>query len=135
MRTSIVMPASALAIAAAAWLLLPLRGHEAAAQAGPYLVNAINLDIIPDQFDKFMAAAKENAEASVKDPGCREFNVVVANNDPHHVMFFEVYDNAAALDAHRQTEHYKKYQETTKDMVAKRDVRQMSSVSMNLKGK
>lgn len=134
MRKSIVMPAAAIAVAAAAWMLLPLRGQEAAAQAGPYLVNAINLDIKPDQFDKFMAAAKENAAASVKDPGCREFNVLVANNDPHHVMFFEVYDNAAALDAHRQTDHYKKYQETTKDMVAKRDIRQLSSVAMNLKG-
>jgi (4S)-4-hydroxy-5-phosphonooxypentane-2,3-dione isomerase len=132
MRKSIAMPVAVAAVAAAAWMLLPLWGQQAAAQAGPYLVNSINLDVIPEQFDKFMAAAKENAVASVKDPGCREFNVLVANNDPHHVMFFEVYDNAAALDAHRQTDHYKKYQATTKDMVAKRDVRQFSSVSMNL---
>jgi (4S)-4-hydroxy-5-phosphonooxypentane-2,3-dione isomerase len=133
-RKSIITPAIAIAIAVGAWMLLPMRGHEAAAQSGPYIVNAINLDIAPDQFDKFMEAAKENAAASTKDPGCREFNIVVAENDPHHIMFFEVYDNAAALDVHRATEHFKKYQAATKDMVVKRDARQFQSVAMNMKG-
>ncbi len=134
MRKSIIMPALLVAIAAGTWALLPLRGHDAAAQSGPYIVNAINLDIAPDQFDKFMEAAKENAAASTKDPGCREFNIVVAQNDPHHIMFFEVYDNAAALDFHRGTDHFKKFQATTKDMATKRDVRQFLSVAMNMKG-
>jgi quinol monooxygenase YgiN len=48
-------------------------------------------------------------------------------------MFFEVYDNAAALDVHRQTDHFKKFQATTQGMVAKRDVRQFSSVAMNIR--
>jgi autoinducer 2-degrading protein len=133
-RTSFALPAAALAVALGAWMLLPLRGHEAAAQTEPYIVNAINLDIAPDQFDKFMAIAKENAAASTKDPGCREFNIVVAANDPHHVMFFEVYENAAAVDFHRNTDHFKKFQAETKDMATKRDVRQFRSVAMNLKG-
>src|SRR5580704_7112400 len=115
MLKTITMPATAVALAVAAWVLLPLHGREAAAQSGPYLVNAVNLDIIPEQFDKFMEAARENGAASVKDPGCREFNIVVAKNDPHHIMFFEVYESAAALDAHRATEHYMKFQAATKD--------------------
>ena len=85
MLKSIMMPAAAIALAVAAWLLLPMRSHEAAAQAGPYLINAVNLDIVPEAFDKFMAAAQENGAASTKDPGCREFNIMVAQNDPHHV--------------------------------------------------
>ena len=132
MRKSIIVPAAAVAIAVGTWMFLPMRGHEAAAQAGPYIVNAINLDIAPDQFDKFMEAAKENAAASTKDPGCREFNIVVSKDDPHHIMFFEVYDNAAALDVHRATDHFKKYQAATKDMVTKRDVKRFFSVSMNI---
>ena len=132
MRKSIMMPV--VAIAVGTWIFLPMRGYEAAAQAGPYIVNAINLDIAPDQFDKFMEAAKENAAASTKDPGCREFNIVVSKDDPHHIMFFEVYDNAAALDLHRATDHFKKYQAATKDMVTKRDAKQFLSVAMNMKG-
>lgn len=131
---SIAMPATAVALAVAASFVFPLHSREAAAQSAPYLVNAVNLDIVPDQFDKFMEAAKENGAASTKDPGCREFNIMVAQNDPRHVFFFEVYDDAAALDAHRATDHFKKYQAVTKDMVAKRDVRQFSSIAMNMKG-
>ena len=41
------------------------------------------------------------------------------------------YDNAAALDAHRATEHLKTYAAGTKDMVANRKVDQLSSVGMN----
>jgi autoinducer 2-degrading protein len=134
MRKSAIISAAAVAIAAGSLMLLPLRSHEAAAQSGPYIVNAINLDVAPDQFDKFMEVAKENAAASAKDPGCLQFNILVSQTDPHHLMFFEVYENAAALDFHRQTEHFKKYQAVTRDMPIKRDVKRFMAVSMNVKG-
>src|SRR5580704_3218701 len=88
-------------------------------------------DIVPMQFDAFMALAKVNGAATPKDPGAHEFNIAVSQADPHHVMLYEVYDNAAALDAHRATEHLKTYAAGTKDMVANRKVDQLSSVSMN----
>ena len=134
MRKSAIITAAAVAIAAGSLMLLPLRSHQAAAQSGPYIVNAINLDIAPDQFDKFMEVAKENAAASAKDPGCLQFNIMVSQTDPHHIMFFEVYENAAAVDFHRQTEHFKKYQATTANMVADRNVRQMTPIAFNAKG-
>jgi (4S)-4-hydroxy-5-phosphonooxypentane-2,3-dione isomerase len=134
MRKSAIISAAAVAIAVGSLMLLPLRSHEAAAQSGPYFVNAINLDVAPDQFDKFMEAAKENAAASAKDPGCLQFNILVSQTDPHHLMFFEVYENAAALDFHRQTEHFKKYQAATKGMVIKADVARLFSVAMNMHG-
>ena len=54
--------------------------------------------------------------------------------DPNHVFLYEVYDNEAALNAHRATDHFKKFAATTADMVAKRDVRAMSVVAFNAKG-
>jgi autoinducer 2-degrading protein len=80
-------------------------------------------------------AVKENGAASVKEPGCREFNISVSEKDPNHVFLFEVYDNAAALEAHRATDHFKKYAATVKEMVAKREIRVFSSVAFNSKGK
>jgi (4S)-4-hydroxy-5-phosphonooxypentane-2,3-dione isomerase len=100
------------------------------AQSG-LLINAVSLDIVPAQFDAFMALAKVNGAATPTDPGAHEFNIVVSQTDPHHLMFYEVYDNAAALDAHRTTEHFKTYAAGTKDMVANRKVDQLSSVGMN----
>ena len=128
----VVLSAFALVLAGAA--LLQLSTREAAAQAGGLFVNAVYLEINPADMLKYMEAIKENGAASVKEPGCRTFNIHVSAKDPNHVFLYEVYDNAAALDSHRQTAHFKKYAATTKDMVVKRDARPMTSVAMNSKG-
>jgi (4S)-4-hydroxy-5-phosphonooxypentane-2,3-dione isomerase len=104
------------------------------ALAEPLYINAVDIDVVPGQIENYLAALKENGAAAVQtEPGCREFNITVSQKDPNHVFIFEVYDNAAALDAHRQTDHFKKYAATTKDMVAKRDAHPLSSVAMNKK--
>jgi (4S)-4-hydroxy-5-phosphonooxypentane-2,3-dione isomerase len=100
----------------------------AQAAPGPFFVNQIDLDVVPAQFDQFLSAAKANAAAAVQDPGVREFNIAVSQTDPHHLLFFEVYDNAAAHEAHVATDHFKAYQAATKDMVSKRTVSQLTSV-------
>jgi (4S)-4-hydroxy-5-phosphonooxypentane-2,3-dione isomerase len=135
MLKSITISTAAVALAVATWTFLPLRGHQAAADTGPLFVNAVDLDIAPGQIDQYLAAAKVNGANAVKEPGCREFNIVVSQKDPNHVFLFEVYDSAAALEAHRATDHFKAYMAATKDMIAKRDVRPMNAVALNSKGK
>src|SRR5262249_12602433 len=92
MLKPVSLSAVAVALAATAWMLLPMPGQKAAAQSGPLFVNLVELDIVPAEMDKYMAAIKENGEAAVKEPGCREFNVAVSQKDPHHVVLFGVYD-------------------------------------------
>jgi autoinducer 2-degrading protein len=133
MLKSIMMTTAAVAMFGAGWLLLPMRDHEAAAQSGPFYISAVDVDIVPAELDNYLAAIRENGAASVKDPGCRGFNIMVSQKDPNHVLLLEVYDNAAAVEAHRATEHFKKYVATTANMIAKRDVRVFSSVAMYTK--
>jgi len=121
--------------AVAALLLLPMRNHQAAAEPASFQVNAVDIDVVPGQIDAYLAALKENGAASVHEPGCREFNIAVSQKDPNHVLIVEVYDDAAAAQSHRETDHFKKYAATTKDMVAKRELRTFSSVALNMKGK
>jgi quinol monooxygenase YgiN len=104
MRKSIMLSATALSFAVAAWLLLSALGQDAVAQSGPLYVNVVDLQIAPDQIEKFIAAAKDNGVTAVKEPGCREFDIAVSSKDPNHIVLFEVWENAAALDAHRATE-------------------------------
>jgi autoinducer 2-degrading protein len=115
------------------WLSAP--GQRAAAQSAGAYVNAVDLDIAPGQMDAYLAAAKENGAASVQEPGCREFNVTVQANNPNHVFLFEVYDNEAAVQAHRTTDHFKKYAAATANMVTGRNVRAMTGVAFNSKVK
>jgi len=136
MRKSVTFTGAVLVLAAATAVLLPLRGHLALAEPEPPFVNAVDIDVVPGQIDAYLAALKENGATAVKEePGCREFNITVSQKDPNHVFIFEVYDNAAALDAHRQTAHYKKYAAATKDLVAKRDPHPLNAVALNSKGK
>jgi (4S)-4-hydroxy-5-phosphonooxypentane-2,3-dione isomerase len=65
----------------------------------------------------------------------RTFNVQVLASDPNHVFIYEVYDNEAALQAHRASEHFKKYAATTAKMIAKREARPMSIVAANAQAK
>ena len=105
---------------------------NAAAQApsGPLFINQVELDIVPAQFGPFIDAAKLDGAASMQEPGCREFNIAISQKNPHHLMLFEVYSDAAALAVHEATDHFKTYEAATKDMVEKRQVNQLSSVAM-----
>ena len=135
MLKSTAMICGLIALSVTASILLPIRSAELLAQSAPLYINAVDIDVVPGQIDNYLAALKENGAAAVKqESGCREFNITVSQKDPNHVFIFEVYDNAAALDAHRQTDHFKKYAAVTKDMVAKRDSHPLSSVAMNMKG-
>jgi autoinducer 2-degrading protein len=131
MQKSIAMPAAAVALALAAWCFLPPNGREAAAQTAQFYVNVVDLDIVAADRDKFIALAQDNGATAVKEPGCHEFNIAVSQKDPNHVVLFEIWENAAALDAHRASDHFKAYQNATKDMVSKRELRPMWSVALN----
>lgn len=58
------------------------------------------------------------AECLAQEPGCRQFQVVELETSPDHLLFFEVYDDAAAFDAHRASDHLARFKAAFKDMVA-----------------
>jgi quinol monooxygenase YgiN len=137
MRKVILKPIpifAAAVVLACASLVAFLPSRDAAAQAGGVYINAVDLVVIPSEMPKFLEAIKENGANAVKEPGCREFNITVLANNPNHVFLYEVYDNEAALNTHRQTEHFKKYQAATANMIADRNVRAMSLIALNSKG-
>jgi quinol monooxygenase YgiN len=87
----------------------------------------------PSQYNDFVKAAKVEAAGAVQDPGVREFNIATSTSTPYHILFFEVYDNAAAHDAEMATDRYKTYESTTKSMIKKSTATPYSSVSLNTK--
>jgi len=96
---SIATTSAIVALVAAIVFLQPICGHEAAAQSTPLHIHAIDIDVVPGQIDNYLAALKENGAASVREPGCREFDITVSQKDPNHVFILEVYDSADAAQA------------------------------------
>jgi quinol monooxygenase YgiN len=134
MSKSVWVPA-AIALLVAGAVLLPMPGQRVAAQSAGMFVNAVDIDVVPAEREKYLAAITENGAAAVKEAGCRRFDILNLSSNTNHFLLYEVYDNEAAFQAHRATDHFKKYAATTANMVAKRDARQMSVVVSNAQSK
>ena len=73
------------------------------------LVNLVHVKVAEGYLDKIQDAMLNNARHSVHEDQCHQFDVVVSQEDDHSFVFYEVYENEAALDAHRETAHFQAY--------------------------
>jgi len=84
-------------------------------------VLAVTIRIKPENVDAFMKGVLENAGSARKEPGCRQFEVLVDPQDRTRVMLFEVYDDEKAFEAHQQTPHFRKYLAEAVPLLASRE--------------
>ena len=86
------------------------------------------------QLKNYQAALKEEIEAAVRvEPGVLLLNAVYEKNAPTHIMVLEVYASDSAYMAHRQTAHFKKYKDITKDMVKSLELVDVVPISLDSK--
>lgn len=94
-----------------------MSGGTPAGAAGSHVVIA-ELAVKPERLGAFVALARSfAAECLAREPGCRQFQVVRLESTPQHVLFFEAYDDAAAFDAHRASDHLLRFKAAFQDMV------------------
>jgi len=72
----------------------------------------------PDRIEEFVAATKENAAASRKEPGVVRFDVVQQTDDPTKFSLIEIYRSPEGHAAHRESAHYKAWAEKAGDLLA-----------------
>jgi quinol monooxygenase YgiN len=75
--------------------------------------------------DAFREATLENARASRREPGVARFDFLERADDPARFMLIEVYRDAAAQAAHKETAHYRAWAARTADMFAEPRTRQL----------
>jgi (4S)-4-hydroxy-5-phosphonooxypentane-2,3-dione isomerase len=79
----------------------------------------VTLQIKPEHVTEFVDIARYDAEHSERDEsGCVRVDVIRDRDDPNRFYFYEVYRDAAALEAHRETAHFKLYFEKTQPWLA-----------------
>jgi autoinducer 2-degrading protein len=67
----------------------------------------VKVRIKPELRKRFLEAIEVDALRSERDePGCLRFNVLQDERDENVYYFFEVYNDQAALEAHRAMPHY-----------------------------
>ena len=84
-------------------------------------VLVVNIRIKPENVDRWMKMAMDNAREARKEPGCRQFEVLVDPKDKAKVLLFEIYDDDKAFEAHQATPHFKKYLAEAVPLLASRE--------------
>jgi autoinducer 2-degrading protein len=83
------------------------------------LVVHVDIAVVRDQLDAFLAATDANATASRQEPGILRFDVLADRTDPTHIVLVEVYRDEAAAAAHKETGHYAAWRDSVAPMMAR----------------
>ena len=90
----------------------------------------VTIKLKPGTAGDFRPLIEENAKSAVRDePECHQIPVLTAADDPETFFFNEVYKEASSLDRHRETPHYKKYDDATQDMIAERSIQRCTLIA------
>jgi quinol monooxygenase YgiN len=82
------------------------------------LVVHVQVHVKPECVEAFKLATLANACASLKEPGVARFDVVQQQDDPTRFVLVEVYRDANAAAAHKETRHYPVWRDAVAPMMA-----------------
>lgn len=69
----------------------------------------VRMNFNSDDREEIGETLRRLAEASRREPGCVNYVAHTVVGDPDTVVIYEQYRDDAAAEAHRQSEHFKKY--------------------------
>ena len=73
----------------------------------------VTLRVKPEYRERYLEASLGDAQGSARDePGCLRFDVLIDNNDPNTIYFYEVYRDEAAFQEHLKAPHYITWRDT-----------------------
>lgn len=83
------------------------------------LIVHVDVAVVPEQVEAFLAATEPNAQGSREEPGVVRFDVIQDRADPAHVVLVEIYRDEDAATAHKDTAHYQTWRDTVAPMMAR----------------
>jgi len=82
------------------------------------LVVHVHVCVRPGGEEAFRAASLANAEASRREPGVVRFDLLADREDPARFVLVEIYRDAVAAAAHKETAHYAAWRDAVSDLMA-----------------
>ena len=80
----------------------------------------IEFEVKPERRSQFIELAKTHAHRSRAEIGCRQFDVLLPQEDSSRVFAVEAWRDQAALDAHEKTPGLAKTRETYQPLIISR---------------
>lgn len=78
----------------------------------------VHVHVKPEHIDAFKTATLANGRASLLELGVLRFDVVQQADDPSQFVLIEIYRDAAAAAAHKETAHYPVWRDAVAPMMA-----------------
>lgn len=82
------------------------------------IVTCVYIEIKQDSLNDFIEATVLNHQGSVKEPGNLRFDILRQADNPNRFMLYEAFVSEEAAAFHKTTDHYLKWRDTVKDMMA-----------------
>ncbi|BAH37096.1 MAG TPA: antibiotic biosynthesis monooxygenase [Gemmatimonas aurantiaca] len=82
------------------------------------IITQVHIHVLPEHVDAFLVATLDNARNSVQEPGVIRFDVLRQADDPTRFSLMEIYRDAQAPVAHKETAHYARWRDTVAPMMA-----------------
>jgi (4S)-4-hydroxy-5-phosphonooxypentane-2,3-dione isomerase len=87
----------------------PAWAEEAGKPAPAAYVVVVDYTADAQNFAALKSLIEAVAQASMGEPGCRRFDIVQPAASPNHLLLYEIFDDAAAFQAHAATPHFKQF--------------------------
>ena len=86
--------------------------------SGTLLIVHVHVRVKPGAEEAFRAASLANAEASRREPGVVRFDLMADRDDASRFVLVEIYRDAAAAAAHKETSHYAAWRDAVSELMA-----------------
>ncbi len=82
------------------------------------LIVHVHVHVRPDDVAAFIAATRENARNSIREPGIAQFDLLQQQDDATRFLLIEVYRTADDPARHKATAHYATWRDAVEPMMA-----------------
>lgn len=82
------------------------------------LIIMVFLHVLPDFAESFVVATLEMAHTSLRERGCRRFEVIRDENDSTRFILYKLFNSRTDGDLHVQMEHYVNWEMTVVPMLS-----------------
>jgi (4S)-4-hydroxy-5-phosphonooxypentane-2,3-dione isomerase len=94
---------------------------------GGLVILIVHIRVLKDRVEEFVAATRENAAFSRKEPGISRFELLQDQAEPCRFVLVEGYRDAEAQARHKETPHYLKWKDLAEPMMAEPRTRALYS--------
>lgn len=93
-------------------------------------VLVVDIEVKADSVARFEALIAENARKSATtEPGCRQFDVVRAQDAANRFVLYEVYADLAAFEAHGKTAHVQAFFAEARPLITEQKARRFERIA------